>query len=53
MLLLSRAKRVTLYLRLSFSMIYPEGPQVHTQCFTEKFGRGGGGGGGGDFVRWT
>merc|ERR1711891_77149 len=44
--LLSRAKRVTLYLRSSFSMMYPEGPQVYTQCFPEKFGGGGGGGGG-------
>ena len=28
-------------------MMYPEGPQVYTQCFPEKFGGGGGGGGGG------
>ena len=47
--LLSRAKRVTLYLRSSFSMMYPEGPQVYTQGFSELFG--GGGGGGADFVR--
>ena len=51
-LLLSQAKRVTLYLRSSFSMMYPTGPQLNTQGFPELFG-GGGGGGGGDFVRWT
>ena len=49
---LSRAKRVTLYLRSSFSMMYPTGPQLNTQGFSELFG-GGGGGGGGDFVGWT
>ena len=49
--LLSRAKRVTLYLRSSFSMMYPQGPQLYTQGFPELVG--GGGGGGGDFVRWT
>ena len=38
--LLSRAKRVTLYLRSSFSMMYPEGPQVYTQDFSELFERG-------------
>ena len=48
-LLLSRVKRVTLYLRSSFSMMYPTGPQLNTQGFPELFG----GGGGGDFVRWT
>ena len=30
-------------------MMYPEGPQVYTQGFPERFG--GGGGGGADFVR--
>ena len=45
---------MTLYLRSSFSMMDPTGPQVNTQGFTELFGGGGGGGGGGgDFVRWT
>ena len=44
---LSRAKRVTLYLRSSLSMMYPQDPQVYTQGFPELFG---GGGGGGDFV---
>ena len=28
-------------------MMYPQGPQVYTQCFPEQFGGGGGGGGGG------
>ena len=40
---MSQAKRVTLYLRSSFSMMYPEGPQVYTQGFPELFGGGGGG----------
>ena len=41
-------------LRSSFSMIYPQGPQLNTQGFPELFGEGGGGGGGGgDFVGWT
>ena len=44
---LSRVKRVTLYLRSLFPMMYPEGPQVYTQCFPEKFEGGGGGAGGG------
>ena len=39
--LLSRAKRVTLYLISSFSMMYPQGPQIYTQCFPELFGGGG------------
>ena len=39
---------MTSYLRSSFSMMYPQGPQVYTQGFPELFG--GGGGGGGDFV---
>ena len=39
---LSRAKRVTLYSRLSFCMMYPQGPQVYTQGFPELFGGGGG-----------
>ena len=41
---------MALYLRSSFSMMYPEGPQVYTQGFPERFGGGGGGGGGADFV---
>ena len=55
-LLLLRAKRVTLYLRSSFFMMCPTGPQLNTQGFPEHFGGGGGGGGGrggGDFVGWT
>ena len=52
MVLLSRAKRVTLYLRSSFSMMYPQGPQLYTQCFPELAG-GGGGGGGEEFVGWS
>ena len=28
-------------------MMYPEGPQIYTQCFPENFGGGGGGGAGG------
>ena len=44
--LLSRAKRVTLYFRSSFSMMYPQGPQLNTQGFPELFEGGGGGGGG-------
>ena len=52
-ILLLRAKLVTLYLRSSFFMMYPQGPQLYTQGFPELFGGGGGGGGGGDFVRWT
>ena len=44
--LLLRAKRVTLYLRLSFSMMYPQGPQVYTQGFPQLVEGGGGGGGG-------
>ena len=47
--LLSRAKRVTLYLRSSFSIMYPTGPQLNTHGFPEQFGGGGGGGGGGRF----
>ena len=55
---LSREKRVTLYLRSSFSMMYPQGPQLYTQGFPELAGGGGnggregggGGGGGGDFM---
>ena len=41
---LSQVKRVTLYLRLSFSMMYPQGPQLNTQGFPElvEGGRGGG-----------
>ena len=46
---LSRAKRVTLYLRSSFSMMYPQGPQHYTQSFPELAG---GGGGEGIIVRW-
>ena len=42
--LLSRAKRMTLYLRSSFSMMYPTGPQLYTQGFPERVGGGGGGG---------
>ena len=42
--LLLGAKRVTLYLRSSFSMMYPQGPQLYTQCFPELAGGGGGGG---------
>ena len=41
--LLSRAKRVTLYLRSSFSMMYPQGPQLNTQGFPELAEGGGGG----------
>ena len=41
---------MTLYLRSSFSMMYPQGPQLYTQCFPELFG-GGGARGGGEFVR--
>ena len=37
-LLLSQAKRVTLYLRSSFSMMYPTGPQLNTQGFPEHLG---------------
>ena len=40
-----RAKRVTLYLRSSFSMMYSQGPQLYTQGFPELSGGGGGGGG--------
>ena len=35
-------------------MIYPQGPQLYTQCFPELSGGGGrGGGGGGEFVGWS
>ena len=44
--LLSRAKQVTLYLRSSFSMMYPQGPQLYTQGYPELAEGGGGGGGG-------
>ena len=47
---LLREKQVTLYLRLSFPMMYPQGPELYTQCFPEQFGGGDDGGGGGDFV---
>ena len=33
--LLLRAKQVTLYLRSSYSLMYPQGPQVYTQGFPE------------------
>ena len=35
---------MTLYLRSSFSMMYPQGPQLNTQGFPELFEGGGGGG---------
>ena len=38
---------MTLYLRSSFSMMYPTGPQLYTQGFPGRVGGGGGGGGGG------
>ena len=38
---------MTLYLRSSFSMMYPQGPQLYTQCFPELAGGGGDGDGGG------
>ena len=34
-------------------MMYPQGPQLYTQCFPELSGGGGGGGGGGEFVGWS
>ena len=38
-------------------MMYPQGPQLYTQCFPELAGgdggQGGGGGGGGKFVGWS
>ena len=42
---------MTLYLKSSFSMMYPTGPQLNTQGFPEQFG-GGGGGGVGVEISW-
>ena len=41
---MSQVNRVTLYLRSSFSMMYPQGPQLYTQSFPELPGSPWGGG---------